>query len=201
MLIKKDIETYDDYVDKQDRRGSINDSTLQYNTIIEKIFEVYNITYQDCILDIGTRNGKFIKDLHDKGYNNSYGTDISERASKLWEQWGENLSVYFKIEDAQVSLKAFNKKYKFISMSHVLEHMYDVDSVLSNIKNVLLDENSIVYIVVPQEDNVNHGAHYTSFPNMEALTSLFISHGFEILESGYSYRFQSELQLITKIKK
>lgn len=201
MIIKKPVNIYTDYVGKQNTRGSINDSTLRFNKSIENLFAEYNIQPDDYILDVGTRNGSFIKDLHDSGYKNSYGIDISEGASILWKQWGDDLLQFFKVEDAQINLNPFGFRYKFISLSHVLEHMHDVDKVLENIKDCLLDDSSIVYIVVPQEDNVKHEAHYTSFPAMEDLATLFKNHSFEILHTAHKKSFQAELQLIAKVKK
>lgn len=200
MLIKKAMHDYDEYVKVQNGRGSINDSTLRYNTTVKKIFSTYGINQDDNILDIGTRNGQFIKELHDHGYINSYGTDISTGASTLWQQYDSQLLKYFAIEDAQIALTCFGINYKFITLSHVLEHMYDVDAVLNNIKEAL-ETDGLVYIVVPCEDNTRHGAHYTSFPHMDDLVKLFTNHGYTVVEHWHNRSFQPELQLVVKYTK
>ena len=200
MIVKKEINSYEDYVEAQNNRGGIDDSQLKFNINIDLIFSLYQINKEDNILDIGTRNGIFIKQLHERGYKNSYGTDISEAAkSKLWTKLPEDVQRHLALEDAQKSISAFNKKYKFISMSHVFEHMHDIDAVINNIKGVLEPEG-ILYIVIPKETNTDHRAHYLAIDTLESLAELFESNGFEVLNLAESNNVQEELQIIVKLK-
>ena len=200
MIVKKEINSYEDYVDAQNNRGGIDASTLQFNISIDSMFSLYQINKEDNILDIGTRNGIFVKQLHERGYKNSYGTDISEVAkSNLWTKLPEDVQNHLALEDAQKSLSAFNKKYKFISMSHVFEHMYDVNAVINNIKQVL-EPDGVLYIVIPEETDTDHRAHYLAIDTLDSLAELFESHGFKILNLVKNTSFQKELQIIVKIK-
>jgi 2-polyprenyl-3-methyl-5-hydroxy-6-metoxy-1,4-benzoquinol methylase len=202
MIVKKEIKSYEDYVEAQNNRGGIDDSTLHYNNIINTIFDKHQIGFDDNILDIGTRNGIFVSQLHDKGYKNVYGTDISVAAfENLWPKLSENVRAHLALEDAQKSISAFGKTYKFISMSHVFEHMYDIDSVFTNIKEVL-EPDGVLYVVIPKENNTEHRAHYLAIDSLDSFAELFMANGFEILGlfENVNRFYHHELQIIVKLK-
>jgi 2-polyprenyl-3-methyl-5-hydroxy-6-metoxy-1,4-benzoquinol methylase len=200
-MILKNVNSYSEYVRIQDNRGAIDDSSLRFDKSIAAIIERYNITINDLILDIGTRNGMFIKQLHDNGFVNSYGTDISISAKENWgKKYDSTFNNFLALEDAQqnVSIRA-NVPYKLVTMSHVLEHMYDPSKTMNNIKSSL-DANGIVYIVVPEENNTKHAAHYTAFESLQDLINFCEACGMEVVESVKRITFCVELCCICKIK-
>jgi 2-polyprenyl-3-methyl-5-hydroxy-6-metoxy-1,4-benzoquinol methylase len=52
--------------------------------------------------------------------------------------------------DPQFENKVLGKKYDFIIISHVLEHVHDLESIFHSIKNVTTD-NSVIFVEVPDE--------------------------------------------------
>jgi SAM-dependent methyltransferase len=86
------------------------------------------------ILDIGCANGGLLGYLKKLGYNNLCGLDPSPICAETTKQ-------KFELPD---SFGVFD----VIILSHVLEHIQDVSSALTNLKDIL-DKNGILYAEVP----------------------------------------------------
>ena len=96
-------------------------------------------------------------------------------------------------------------KFDIILLVHVLEHVEDPRSLLSQLRSFLSDDKSLLYVEVPNLFGFAHNdeAHLTEF-SRNSLNTLAISQGFEILEMGnvssptivdrlgYPYRCSSE---------
>jgi 2-polyprenyl-3-methyl-5-hydroxy-6-metoxy-1,4-benzoquinol methylase len=121
------------------------------------------------VLDIGIRDGAFLKYLKDLGYINLYGVDIYERSIEEANKKGINCEV------ANAQTLNLNKKFDVVVMSHVLEHCPDPKKVLDNIYNHL-NENGILFIEVPIEKGppkpTEKDAHYFNFENYDVLLNL-----------------------------
>lgn len=103
------------------------------------------------ILCIGCRHDAEVKDFIRNGYK-AFGVDVA------------NESKYIKRLDAHKLMSEFEEKsFDVVYASHSLEHMYDVKTVLENIRSIA---NIGVFIVLPQsgmrkgidpgEPSVNH---------------------------------------------
>lgn len=96
------------------------------------------------ILDIGCANGGLLGYLKDLGYNNLCGLDPSPICAETTKQ-NYGIETYtgslFKMPH---NLGVFD----VIILSHVLEHIQDLSSALTNLKNVL-GEQGILYAEVP----------------------------------------------------
>ena len=150
------------------------------------------------LLDVGCNNGTFLKILSS---NNStlklYGTDI---------EIGENnkrdlVNTGFHVLET-LNLEDFNKKFDFITVIQVLEHVDDILNFINQFKSVLLPIGKL-YIEVPDADKYidNYFQPYSFFDlehinhfNLDNLSSLFRQNGYSILDK-YSFDVEVSEQI------
>ena len=120
------------------------------------------------ILDIGTREGWFLKFLLKVGYENVQGIEISPEAVILAKS--EKLSVV----EMDVRKMLAENMFGTITAIHVLEHVSNPDKVVDVIYNALVP-NGILYLEVPLELNpvAVKSAHFSNFPEPKNLFALF----------------------------
>ena len=96
------------------------------------------------ILDIGCANGGLLHCLKEKGYKNLTGIDITKICVENVKKAGFNafFGGIFNLEELG------ENKYDVVILSHVLEHVYDLQKTAKNLKQ-LLNPNGIIYIEVP----------------------------------------------------
>lgn len=96
------------------------------------------------ILDIGCANGGLLNCLNEKGYKNLTGIDITKICVENVKKAGFNafFGGIFNLDELD------NNKYDVVILSHVLEHVYDLQKTAENLKQ-LLNPNGIIYIEVP----------------------------------------------------
>jgi SAM-dependent methyltransferase len=100
------------------------------------------------ILDIGCGFGHFLKALQESGYESLAGVDISPEAVAYCR--AEGLPVE-RIGDLEEYCRQAARRYDFIMMSHVLEHIEKARIIptLREIRARLLSENGCVCVMVP----------------------------------------------------
>lgn len=153
----------------------------RYIPIIEMVSKY--ITEDSAILDIGIREGAFLKVLRDFGYTNLYGIDIYKEGVEQANKDGFACIV------ADVQKPNFwpGRKWRLITMSHVLEHCPNVKGVIENIYNHLYG-GGILFIEVPKEKKEKKYptkfAHYYNFTSLIELASFFEDSKWDILDSG-----------------
>lgn len=96
------------------------------------------------ILDIGCANGGLLHCLKEKGYENLTGIDITRICVENVKKAGFNafFGGIFNLEELG------DNKYDVVILSHVLEHVHDLQRTVQNLKT-LLSPNGIIYIEVP----------------------------------------------------
>jgi 2-polyprenyl-3-methyl-5-hydroxy-6-metoxy-1,4-benzoquinol methylase len=151
----------------------------------------YGEWYYDClpadknarILDIGCGDGKFLFFLHNKGYNEIEGLELSA-------QQAEEARKYVKcpiheVGDTNSFLKKSVNTYQMIAMNDVLEHVPKQETV-EFLKSVYdaIDPGGIVVVNVPQVSGLtslfcryNDFTHQTLFTEM-SLKQVLFSAGF-----------------------
>ncbi|MBN8569340.1 MAG: class I SAM-dependent methyltransferase [Ignavibacteria bacterium] len=109
------------------------------------------------ILDIGCGFGQTLKSLRDKGYKNLKGVDINDESIDQCKKI--NLDVT-KIDDIISYSNVSDKKFDFIIMSHVLEHI-EKEKIIDNLRAIrsLLSEKGKYCVMVPNAQS-NTGSYW-----------------------------------------
>ncbi len=127
------------------------------------------------VLDYGGGNGANMRPFLEKGHN-CYIVD-----------YNKNIIQGIRHIGADIDCVDFTLKFDTIICSHVLEHVSEFSRLINKLKH-LLTPNGIIYAEVPLEvfagipienDPVTH----INFFTLNSLSNLFLSQGFEILES------------------
>lgn len=135
------------------------------------------------ILDVGCGLGQFLRGCINMGYSNIRGIDLSEEAVEYCKHSGLNV--------AKVNVMEYSdKKFDFINMSHVLEHLSkaDIISTLKHIHDNLLNKDGKLCIQVPNaQSNTDCYWAYEDFTHNTLFTAgslLFVLReaGFEDIE-------------------
>ena len=113
------------------------------------MLERLNINSNDSIIDLTASDGSLLSYLQHIGYNNITYCDISQTNIDNCEFNNKYKLNLFEKNDYQ----NINKKYKFIILSHTLEHISDLQSIFDNIK-LLMDDDSLLYIEVPDMNRI-----------------------------------------------
>ena len=142
------------------------------------------------ILDIGSGLGGLLKILESYGYKNLYAVEPSNNCVTYINENLEIMAFQGSVLDDLVTI--FNgKKFDYIVLSHVLEHIYDLNDAIKNIKDILNLDGKI-YIEVPNSNkykdffivpyyyfDIVHINHFNSF----SLNSLMSKYGFETIKT------------------
>jgi SAM-dependent methyltransferase len=147
-----------DYISHTNKQKGITNKIyyiVRKFTIASKIRLIRKYKRTGSILDIGCGTGEFLKVIHDKGFTVK-GIEPNINARKFAkDQYG------IQVIDENEIKKYSNSKFDVITMWHVLEHVYDLDSQISEIQN-LLRENGVLVIAVPNSESWD-AKHYGKF--------------------------------------
>ena len=149
--------------------------------IVLQTFQVLDnyMSKDSSVLDIGCGCGELLMYLYDKGYKNVSGLDTSQKCVDGLVEHGVNM---FK---GDVFTNNITETFDVIILSHVVEHIYDLQK-LSNVLPKYLKPGGIIYIEVPnsdvyyqdtcqppfQEYNTEHINHFDEM----SLTQLFMNY-------------------------
>lgn len=168
-----------------DKHGGVSEEEAKkYNKQIDRIEKYVN---KDAnILEIGCGKGGLLMNLKKRGFNNLCGLDVSSFHKNILI---ENNIDY--ISSSFFDIHKIDKKFDCIISSQVIEHIYDLKSLVNNIYNILND-NGIIYIDVPNSSeysshfikpfhyfDIEHINHF----DINSISNLFIK--FEMLNNGW----------------
>lgn len=173
--------------------GGMSEEDLnRYDFQIDKIKEFINDKNVD-ILDIGCAKGGLLRRFKYHGYDNVYGIEPEENCINILKENNINAEI-----GSIFDIHKFNKKFDIITISHVLEHIWDLKSVIKIIKTYLKNDG-LLYVEVPDMSNYSkyffkpfyyfnfeHVNHFT----IDTLSMLFKD--FECLQKGSSYFYMSK---------
>jgi len=162
--------------------GGSNDNN-KFTEIFERISSF--LSEESSIVDVGTAQGGMLNVLKEKGFSNLHGMDLSDANLSALKERG-----IVPWRNSICNVQSVNKKFDFVILSHILEHVYDLKIAVCNIKRILND-NGYAYIEVPNASkyfeyypeapfhffNIEHINHF----DLNSLTTLFKSHGFEVV--------------------
>lgn len=96
------------------------------------------------IVDIGCGKGGLLSFFQEKGFNNLVGVEIDQRLVNIaLREFGLNVK-----KGSATDFPHFEEKIDIICVTHVLEHLYDLESAILTMKSQLKD-NGLVFIEVP----------------------------------------------------
>lgn len=182
-----------------------NDTNNYGNYYLEIINYLCKYLKQDFhILDAGCGSGTILKLFEEKKFNNLYGADKSDAfLSNLKSSKIKNLDI-----NILENNKDYNNKFNLIVVNHVLEHIFDLNTAINNLKN-MLSENGYLYIAVPDlleyinyyntpfmKFGIEHINHFckTSILNLASI------YGFDVIDYGKreTYVNLSEIYFLLK---
>jgi SAM-dependent methyltransferase len=133
------------------------------------------------VLDLGAANGGLLRAMRDTGFSDLVGVDPSPACVRTTQELGIEAEV-----GGLFDLPSGIGRFGFVILSHVLEHVEDVNGAIDSVAG-LLEPDGLVYIEVPdatryvdylvapfQDFNVEHINHF-SHPS---LANLMGRHGF-----------------------
>ena len=149
----------------------------------------------DKILDFGCGSGTFLKVAHKIGWRSCVGIDAnSEYAGSYAEEDGlQFICSTFETIDTS----ALGGDYDVITMWNVLEHLYDLDEILENLRSMLKPEG-LLFVMVPnvrslatrliREKSATFNWKHVSHFSPKSLSVLMGRNGFELsfLETAIS---------------
>lgn len=176
----------------QQRKGQLLYDYLKSNNFLNK-----NWSASDFIVEIGCGAGGILHHFRDKGYN-VVGCDYgSEYLNYGREKYGLEL-----IDGGLVDLMPFfeknNRQPAIIIYEQVLEHIFNLDEEIEQIKKLITPE-TLLYIGVPGIRNLEHPRfEYDLLPflqiphlvhfDLQSLQKIMHKHGFELVEGNEQVR-------------
>ncbi len=171
------------------------DHSIYENGVSVSDMEKYKIIFEclcsrmdkdKSILEIGFANGELLKMFKKDGFEHVYGLDPSKACTDALNASGIT-AFQGSIMNNSVSIK-----FDVIILSHVMEHILDIDSAMNSIKHLLSDGGKI-YIETPDMEqykthsvtpfnyfDLEHINHFATY----SLINLVEQHGFKVIESG-----------------
>jgi len=157
-------EKKEECLNRMRRVGDLVRSRSQY------LFIKNNVCFDDAILEIGAGYGVNANYLYEKGFRN---LTISEYDYNAISKY---LFSKVSIEEKQFT-HITNSCYDVILMSHVLEHLYDIDAKIEKLRK-LLKQNGRLFIEIPNNENpiirrsMSHSYHYLFFTKQNVIDLL-----------------------------
>lgn len=136
---------YDKYYRDESKYEGVRQHEAHEDSTYELVwkFAKKHLDKSSSVLDIGCSTGSLLAFLKEKGYSNLYGIDPAPACRKVAkEKYGIKVDTYY-IEDLKPK-----KKYDFIILSQVLEHLIDIKGAISKIHS-LLREGGYLFIGIP----------------------------------------------------
>lgn len=126
-----------------------NDEIVNYRVQQQlKMIHQYVKDKHASILDIGCFGGLLLSSLYKSGYTNLFGSDILDSKKTI------HVSVKFSIDDITKRTHFRSNSFDLVIISHTLEHLYDVESAMDEIKRIT-KKNGYVFITIPLDANIS----------------------------------------------
>lgn len=165
--------------------GGLTSFDLNRYQIYVKILKQYINSENAFIVDIGCGKGGLLSYLEQNGFNNTAGVELDSRLVEKAVALGLNVK-----KGSASDIPDFSESPQVICMSHLLEHLYDLQSVVKALANSLND-GAYVFIEVPDASNYSSARVYDGFWllmrehinhfDRDHLEYLMASNGFELI--------------------
>lgn len=190
------LEDYDKYYENESLylsdssfgTGGLTSFDLNRYQVYVEILKRYIDVDDAFIVDIGCGKGGLLSFLERNGFNNTAGVELDSRLVEKAVSLGLNVK-----KGTASNIPVFSEYPQVICLSHLLEHLYDLQSVIQSLSNNL-KEGGYVFIEVPDASNYSTARVYDGFWllmrehinhfDLHHLESLMGLHGFEIVYSS-----------------
>ena len=105
----------------------------------------------DKIMDFGCGAGLFLEVAHQRGWKQCIGIDANSRYKSQYKNCEGIQYIQANFESVDSSL--LGSGYDCITLWNVLEHLYDLDSILSSLK-LLLKPGGLLFIMIPNVESL-----------------------------------------------
>lgn len=158
--------------------------------LAEKEANLDNVKKGDLVVDIGSNDGILLEPFKRK-CEYVLGIEPNKEIARTAVKKGiDTISEYFTIEVAKGILEDYGKP-KLVTMTNVLAHVDDIDSVLKGVKILIGDWGRFMVEVPYLPDMVKKGTfdlvyhEHLSYFTLQTLSQLFGNHGLIILEAEF----------------
>ena len=183
----------------QENSGQASEMDTQRFESVARFVAGFTENHQARVLDIGCSTGGLLRAFKQQGFTQLLGLDPSPQCAKLARQ-NHDIDVF---TGPVSTLTQLPRDCGVVSLSGVLEHLYDPNTVMLNISQRLTD-GGILYICVPdagqfaacmdapyQQFSIEHILYFTA----GSLSNLLTACGFEPIQIRtvtypYSLRYQ-----------
>ncbi len=142
LEITDTFSTYNNYLYRSSVTNALNS---YYQQVANRLISDYEIEKRGLILDIGSNDGTFLLNFHNKGFN-VIGIEPTLNNAAAAELKGiTSLNEYFEADTVDKILRKFGQP-KLISINYTLANIPDLLSFMSNIAR-LMDENTILSVI------------------------------------------------------
>lgn len=154
---------------------SHNDLHPHIITLLNYIGTLTNI--HDYVLDIGCGDGGALQNLHDRGYDNLFGVELSHSLNRMAFERGVAKIYEKSIEDCVI-----DHKFKLIYLNHVFEHILNPEKFLRAIELNLVDGG---YLIIAS-------------PNIDSPFAINANWGYAFRQHYWQYTPQTLRQVVEK---
>jgi len=156
-----------------------------------------NVDVNSSVLDAGCGDGFWLGILRDLGFSDIFGVDLSYPLLMRAKSKGLRVAQY------NVLNMSFQRRFDFVLMCDVFEHLSDTTKALNNIDEAL-KKNGILYLIIPVYDSLSsryqrliHGkskidearehdeTHLHAF-SKRSITEILESHHLKVVKSVYT---------------
>ena len=166
---------------------------------LELILELSEEYKKFTFIDFGCGSGELVKLVGES--IPSFGIEIE--AKVLDDSNNKSIKIFNSVEEA----KATNLKFQICSLFHVIEHLYDANKIIEDLKD-LISEGGIIILETPNADDAlatlydcgafqdfTYWSHHPMIYSRKALLNLLINQGFHILNTKGVQRYSLENHL------
>ena len=169
--------------------GGTTDFDRNRYALYLKILEQHKVASNMFVVDIGCGKGGLLSFFLEKGFNKLAGVEIDQRLVNKAHAIGLNVK-----KGSATNLPDFDEKIDMFCLSHLLEHIYDLEDAIEMIKYQLKD-NGLVFIEVPDASRYSAGQVFEFYwLAMREHVNHFDPWHLEMLMSKHGFKKESMLQ-------
>jgi SAM-dependent methyltransferase len=159
--------------------------TNHYQKLVKSLEKKYDLYDNSTVLDIGCNDGILLNN-YSKRVSNVIGIEPSDAFKKIKNKKIKVINKFFNKDTTNIFLKKFNKA-KIITITNVLAHVDNINSLIKNVKKILHADGNLVIEVPYILDMINRSTfdlvyhEHLSYFNIISLKFLFEKNGLKII--------------------